>query len=72
MRAFILPQTRPALERDAAEVTQRLWNEARIQIRCTTMGGALLLRFSAQAYVEADELTRLATVLHQQGWPARR
>ncbi|MET0279870.1 MAG: aminotransferase class V-fold PLP-dependent enzyme [Steroidobacteraceae bacterium] len=71
MRAFILPQSRPALERDAAQVMQRLWDEARIQIRCTTLGGALLLRISAQAYVEAEELTRLAQVLHQQGWPAR-
>jgi isopenicillin-N epimerase len=72
MRAFILPQSRPALERDAAEVMRRLWEEERIQIRCTTLGGALLLRFSAQAYVAAEELTRLASVLQRQGWPGRR
>lgn len=71
MRAFILPQSRPALERDAAEVTRRLWDEERIQIRCTTQGGALLLRFCAQAYVEAEELTRLAAALQRQGWPDR-
>lgn len=72
MRAFVLPQTRPALERDAGEVIQKLWEAERIQIRCATQGGLLLLRFSAQAYVEADELSRLATVLDAQGWPARR
>lgn len=71
MRAFVLPQSRPALERDAAEVMRRLWDEERIQIRCTTLGGLLLLRFSAQGYVEAEELTRLAAALHRQGWPAR-
>ena len=72
MRAFVLPQSRPALERDAAEVMHKLWDEARIQIRCTTQGGLLLLRFSAQAYVEAEELTQLAAVLNAQGWQARR
>jgi len=71
MRAFVLPQTRPALERDAAEVIRRLWEEERIQVRCTTQGGALLLRFCAQAYVEAADLTRLAEALHRQSWPAR-
>jgi isopenicillin-N epimerase len=72
MRAFVLPQTRPALEQDAAEVMRMLWDEERIQIRCTTQGGALLLRFSAQAYVEAADLTQLAAVLERRGWPARR
>jgi isopenicillin-N epimerase len=71
MRAFILPQTRPAHESDAAEITQALWDNERIQIRCTTQSGLLLLRFCAQAYVDADEIAQLAQALDQRGWPAR-
>ncbi len=71
MRAFLLPQTRPAIEPDAAAVMGSLWEQARIQIRCARLGGNLLLRFCAQAYVEADELRALATTLDRLGWPAR-
>lgn len=71
MRAFVLPQTRPATDADAAAVIRNLWEAARIQVRCARLSGALLLRFSAQAYVEADELVALATTLDRLGWPAR-
>ncbi len=71
MRAFLLPQTRPAIEADAARVMNDLWEQARIQIRCARLGGNLLLRFCAQAYVEADELRALAAQLDRLGWPAR-
>jgi isopenicillin-N epimerase len=71
MRAFMLPQSRPARDSDAAEVTRALWDNDRIQIRCTTQSGLLLLRFCAQAYVDAAELAQLARVLDQRGWPAR-
>jgi isopenicillin-N epimerase len=71
MRAFVLPQVRPAIDADADAVTRGLWEEARIQIRCARQGSALLLRFCAQAYVEADELTALASALDRLGWPAR-
>jgi isopenicillin-N epimerase len=71
MRAFLLPQTRPATDADASAVIHSLWEAARIQIRCARLHGALLLRFSAQAYVEADELRALATTLARVGWPAR-
>ncbi len=70
-RAFILPQTRPARDSDAAAVTQSLWDNERIQIRCTMQSGSLLLRFCAQAYVEAAELAQLARAHDQRGWPAR-
>ncbi len=72
MRAFVLPQSRPALAQDAAALTQTLWEKERIAIRCVVHGGALLLRFCAQAYVEADDLTQLAAALQRHGWPARR
>jgi isopenicillin-N epimerase len=71
MRAFVLPQQRPATDADAETVMRMLWDEARIQIRCARIGGKLLLRFCAQAYVEADEITALATALDRLGWPAR-
>jgi isopenicillin-N epimerase len=71
MRAFMLPQTRPARDSDAAEITQMLWDSERIQIRCTTQSGLLLLRFCAQAYVDAGEIAQLARALDQRGWPAR-
>lgn len=72
MRALLLPQTRPATDADATAVIDGLWNAARIQIRCTRLNGALLLRFCAQAYVAADELAALASQLDRLGWPARR
>jgi isopenicillin-N epimerase len=71
MRAFILPQTRPAIRTDADAVTAALWEKERIQIRCTTLHGKLLLRFCAQAYVTEQELLRLGEALHRLGWPDR-
>jgi isopenicillin-N epimerase len=71
MRAFRLPQSRPALADDALEVMGLLWERERIQIRCATLGGALLLRVCAQAYAEAAEFTALAEALQRHGWPAR-
>lgn len=72
MRAFVLPQARPALTEDANELMRTLWERERIQIRCAIFDGALLLRVCAQAYVEAQDLTRLAEALGRHGWPARR
>lgn len=71
MRAFVLPQVRPALAADAAALMQTLWDAQRIQVRCTVQQGLLLLRFCAQAYVDADDLTRLGQALARHGWPAR-
>lgn len=72
MRAFLLPQKRPATDADAAAVIRTLWDEERIQIRCARIGGSLLLRICAQAYVEADEVERLGAALARHGWPERR
>lgn len=72
MRAFVLPQSRPGIERDAIQVMQTLWERERIETRCVIRSGALLLRISAQAYVEAADLTWLAQALDRHGWPARR
>ncbi len=72
MRALRLPQSRPATDADAVTVNRELWQRERIQIRCARHGPDLLLRFSAQAYVAAEELTALAAALDRLGWPARR
>lgn len=72
MRAFLLPQRRPALDADAAQVIRTLWEQERIQIRCARIGAALLLRVCAQAYVEADEMQALGAALARHGWPERR
>jgi len=71
MRAFVLPQRRDATADDAAHVMRTLWEAERIQIRCAVLDGRLLLRFCAQAYVEADELRALGDALSRHGWPAR-
>lgn len=71
MRAFLLPQRRPAIDADAATVTRTLWDEERIQIRCARIGGALLMRLSAQAYVDFDEVEHLGAALAKHGWPDR-
>jgi isopenicillin-N epimerase len=71
MRAFLLPQRRPALDADAAQVIRTLWEKERIQIRCARIGGALLLRVCAQAYVATDEMQALGAALAKHGWPDR-
>ncbi len=72
MRAFLLPQRRPAIDADAAQVIRTLWEKERIQIRCARIGAALLLRVCAQAYVDADEMRALGAALARHGWPDRR
>lgn len=71
MRAFLLPQQRAATADDAAVVVSTLWDRERIRIRCVALSGQLLLRVSAQAYVDVDDLRHLGEALRRHGWPAR-
>ncbi len=71
MRAFLLPQGRTAQAEDAAQLMRDLWRAARIQVAAMVLGEKLLLRVSAQAYVDADDLAALANALAQHGWPGR-
>lgn len=71
MRTFVLPQSREAQEDDGNVLTDALWNEERVQARAMTGFGRLLLRISAQAYVDDADLERLTAVLAQRGWPGR-
>ena len=72
MRAFLLPQRRLATDSDGVQVIRTLWEKERIQIRCARIGGSLLLRVCAQAYVEADQMQALGAALARHGWPDRR
>ena len=71
MRAFVLPQGRPATPQDAAELTRVMWELERIQTQVKAFGPELLLRVSAQVYVDEDDLGRLTEALERNGWPAR-
>jgi isopenicillin-N epimerase len=71
MRSFHLPQDRPATPDDAALMMRGLWEEERIQVACHAFEGRLLLRVSAQAYVDNEDIGRLAQALARRGWPGR-
>jgi len=71
MRAFILPQRRPAEDADAQTLKDMLWDDERIQVNANSLMGTLLLRICAQAYVDDADLERLGSALEKRGWPGR-
>ncbi|MEO7744180.1 MAG: aminotransferase class V-fold PLP-dependent enzyme [Usitatibacter sp.] len=71
MRSFVLPQARPATQTDADEVMRVLWEKDRIQTMAKELGGELLLRVSAQVYVDEGDMHRLSDALDRRGWPGR-
>ncbi|HEY5007396.1 MAG TPA: hypothetical protein VII42_05290 [Caulobacteraceae bacterium] len=71
MRAFMLPQRREALDSDALQLKQTLWDEARIQVNSAVLDGSLIIRVSGQAYVEEEDFARLSANLDHRGWPGR-
>jgi isopenicillin-N epimerase len=71
MRSFVLPQSRAATPADAEELVRGLWQRHRIQSMAVAFEQALLLRVSAQVYVDAEDLDALASALDRDGWPAR-
>jgi isopenicillin-N epimerase len=71
MRSFVLPQSRPATTDDAMALATRLWQRDRIQSMAVAFGDKLLLRVSAQAYVDEHDLQQLADALERDGWPGR-
>ena len=72
MRSFLLPQERAATAADAQEVMQGLWQRHRIQAMAVAFRERLLLRISAQVYVDEDDVAALVAVLGREGWPDRR
>ena len=71
MRSFVLPQDRAATEDDALALMRTLWREERIRAQAVKLGDLLLYRFSAQVYVDEDDVRRLAAALARHGWPGR-
>jgi isopenicillin-N epimerase len=71
MRTFALPQRRPVDTHDAVRLRDSLWDDERIQVAASILFDRLLIRLSAQAYVDPDDIGRLAAVLARRGWPGR-
>lgn len=71
MRTFILPQGRAAQAQDGVHVMQDLWRKHRIQTAANVVAGKLLLRVSAQVYVDHADIARLRETLDRDGWPGR-
>jgi isopenicillin-N epimerase len=71
MRAYALPQQRAATQEDVSALMRSYWDEERIQLAGYAFEGALLLRISAQAYLEEQDMDRLREALHRRGWPGR-
>ena len=71
MRAFVLPTAREVTLADSTEVMKSLWEKDRIQVMSTVFGAELLLRVSAQVYVDEGDLHRLTDALDRRGWPGR-
>ena len=71
MRSFVLPTRRAVTAEEAESLMRTLWRDHRIQVMSTAFAGRLLLRVSAQVYVERTDLDALASALARNGWPAR-
>jgi isopenicillin-N epimerase len=71
MRSFILPTRQAPRPQDAADLMRMLWETERVQVGAHVFGEALLLRVSAQVYVDEDDLVRLREALERRGWPGR-
>jgi len=71
MRAYILPQSCEPHADDALELMNTLWDRHQVQVASNVFQGKLLLRLSAQIYVERADLEYLAEILVREGWPGR-
>lgn len=71
MRAYVLPQHRPAEPEDCDALHASLWHNHAIQARFNLFESELLLRVSAQAYVDASDIIALCEALKGDGWPGR-
>jgi isopenicillin-N epimerase len=71
MRSFVLPVSRAITREDAHGLMRELWTQERIQVAAMALGGRLLLRVSAQAYVDEEDVRALGDALVRVGWPGR-
>ena len=71
MRSFVMPRRGAVTREDAKALVRELWERSRIQAMATTFGDELIVRASAQVYVDEAEMRRLGDVLERDGWPGR-
>jgi len=71
MRAYHLPQRRPVVPDDAQQLINGFWDKHRIQVAASAYQDKLLLRLSAQVYVDLEDFGHLTDVLDREGWPGR-
>jgi isopenicillin-N epimerase len=71
MRSFRLTQRRAAEQADVEAFMRALWERDRIQAVAMKFGEALLLRVSAQVYVDEQDIDALAAAIARDGWPGR-
>jgi isopenicillin-N epimerase len=67
MRSFLLDWKGEATRETARAFLGRLWDEERIQVAAMAFEGRMLLRVSAQAYVDEEDLVRLRDVMARKG-----
>lgn len=67
MRSFLVDWKGEATRDAAREAINRLWDEERIQVAFMAFGGRMMVRVSAQAYVDGDDLVRLRDVMARKG-----
>lgn len=71
MQSMTLPTRRAATPEDAVWLIAQMWDQHRVQIAASAVNGRLLLRVSAQIYVELGDFARAAEALDTLGWPGR-
>jgi isopenicillin-N epimerase len=71
MRAYILLQRRAAEPDDAVQLMKTMWEQHRVQVASSVYQGKLLLRLSAQIYVERTDFEKGVSALERAGWPGR-
>jgi isopenicillin-N epimerase len=71
MRSFVMPRRSAVTREDAKALLGELWERSRIQAMATTFGDDLIVRASAQVYVEEQEMRALGDALERGGWPGR-
>jgi len=71
LRSFQLPQVGSATPDHVSNLMRDFWEKERMQLAAHAFEGALLLRISAQAYVDDNDIRRLGDALNRRGWPGR-
>ncbi|MFM9865702.1 MAG: aminotransferase class V-fold PLP-dependent enzyme [Micropepsaceae bacterium] len=71
MRTYTLPQRREAAPDDALQLMHGMWEKHRVQVASNAFQGKLLVRLSAQIYIERADFEHGVTALDRYGWPGR-